>query len=177
MRQVGLSRTVVIILFAVSTLALSSCSDKDSGMVANASPDTTNKNEVATASTPDEFELSPERLTLLSAKGLDGDGEAAYRVYLHYVLGWSQASSSAEQERWLTYAVENWYEQAWFTRAQDLLRDRTGQGCRRAAYWLRRLLDSDSPSMVQKARRAVDLEKKYWSKSSPVPICNELAKL
>lgn len=159
MRQIEPSRAVVIVLSAVSALVLSSCFGKDSGMVASASPDATDKREVATASTPDEFELPPQRLALLSAKGLDGDGEAAYRVYLHYVLGWSQASSSAEQERWLAYSVENGYEQAWFTRAQELLREGTGLGCRRAAYWLRRLLDSDSPSTVQKAREEIDVQK------------------
>jgi len=146
-------------------------------MVVSTSAGAAKKNEVATSSTADEFTLEPEQLTLLSAKGLDGDGEAAYRVYLHYALGWSQESSAAEQEEWLTYAVENGYELAWFVRAQDLLQVKTALNCRRAAYWLQKLLDSDNPSTVQMARQEIDLEKKYWSRSSSVPICDEIARL
>jgi hypothetical protein len=178
MRAIRLESYAAIAILSVSVSALSSCNGRaaETNGKANSDPDVKSK-EVATASTPDEFELPPEQLKVFSAKGLNGDGEAAYSVYLHYALGWTSQSSSEEQERWLTYAVENGYEPAWLARAGYLMRDPSDSNCRRAAYWYRKLLQSRNPDLVKATREKIETRKTYWSRLSSVPICDELAKL
>jgi hypothetical protein len=133
--------------------------------------------EVATASTPDEFELSRDELALLSTKGINGDGEAAYRVFLHYSMGWESGKSSEEQERWLAYAVENGYETAWLTRAQNLIGTRSTESCRRASYWFHKLLNSNDVELANAARQEISATKKYWAKLFSGPMCDEFARL
>ena len=161
-------------------VTMASCTESDTGVAARvgpANPDAAGDEQVATASTPDEFELPPDQLASLSASGANGDGEAAYRVYLHYALGWSSMSSAKEQERWLAYSVENGYEKAWYTTAQNLLQEKSELSCRRAAFWLRRLIDSKDASLVQETRDLIAAEKKYWPMEPTAPICEELTRL
>lgn len=78
--------------------------------------------------------LKEAELDRYSKAALDGDGDAAFRIYLHYQTG----TDLRNAEFWVRIAAENGNLSGMINYADYLLDIPRGEQCRRARFWIKR---------------------------------------
>jgi len=82
--------------------------------------------------------LNHDELTTLQNKAIDGDGDAAYRVQMHYAYG---ELDPGEAVMWQTIAIEDGSTRAMYDQARKYMHSKDARARRRARYWFARLKD------------------------------------
>jgi TPR repeat protein len=78
--------------------------------------------------------LTEAELDRYSKAALDGDGNAAFRIYLHYQMG----TDLRNAEFWVHIAAENGNLSGMINYADYLLDTPRAEQCRRARFWIKR---------------------------------------